>query len=803
MGLALIGIGSTATQAGTAGNFSAVAGNGVVGNQASTLGENFLQIFAPFACQISGLTAAQGSLTGPFTLQLRRSGVNVGNVITDTAPTDSTHVDSYTNAQAMILQWGTGSTGNVQRIQALLQTTAQQHGAIYTGSHSGGGASITGGATAYPRVAGQPGASTVESNSQSNSGVAGVLNGMFIQVPTNTTTAPSTVTSRINGANGNQTFTIAAGTTVNARVSPTGATDTINVGDFFCGQIIAGAGGSLSCASFGFGFTPNVGNQNDIYAFLAGSWPAGGAYYPPYGNISSSTSTAAAANIAPGFAGAITRFCVNVTGNTLTSAGNVNANINGANVAPSGILLGVGLTGWFVSGGGQTSFGPTDRICVAINGGSGAGLTFGTVAGMTLSSSAGYTAGIVEAGSAADTVGSRSTFPEVITESGSAADTSIAAAAPFTTIIAETGSATDTPTSKLAATTLTIAEVGDAEDVPTSQARFPTAIVEAGDAEDVVGATAIFFDTIHEFLSAGDTVESSAASIRASAVSATSASLDTMLFRSISLQAFTNPIAGLLQNRLTPGNLEPVTSNFPPAGPTTTQNIIQAYAYVQYQDDDSIQAFFQAYNEYAQAYLNYLNVLNLPIYTDDNITGSMLDWVAYNLYGFRRPVFITAGSPQRGPLNTWQLNSLPLNTYIAGIPASFTFATDDVYKRVLTWHIYKDDGKVFDVEWLKRRVGRFIYGVNGTDPYVNPYSIGVTITGRFTATIRLPGGPMSDLFAQAVAQAVVELPFQITWATGQNDGIPLPTVPLDALIDTPALQPVLDSNQDYILSGTV
>jgi hypothetical protein len=203
---------------------------------------------------------------------------------------------------------------------------------------------------------------------------------------------------------------------------------------------------------------------------------------------------------------------------------------------------------------------------------------------------------------------------------------------------------------------------------------------------------------------------------------------------------------------------------FPPGSPTTTLNIIPAYAYVQYQDDDAVQAFFSAYNEYTQSYLNYLNNLNLPIYTRSFISGSLLDWVANGIYGFVRPVFSVAGTEGKGPLNTWPLNTIPLNTDIAGKASSFTYANDDIFKRVLTWHLYKGDGEVFNAQWLKRRVNRFLNGINGTDPVVNPYTVSVELTGPYAATINVPASnPTSAIFSQAVSQGVLELPFQITW----------------------------------------
>lgn len=233
-------------------------------------------------------------------------------------------------------------------------------------------------------------------------------------------------------------------------------------------------------------------------------------------------------------------------------------------------------------------------------------------------------------------------------------------------------------------------------------------------------------------------------------------------------------------------------SAFPPGGPAIN-NVIPAYPYIQYSDDDGVQAFFIAYNAYAQAYLDYLNNLNLPIYTSNLIAGPLLDWVALGIYGFLRPVFVTTGQPPRGPLDTWQLNTLPLNTYLPGTPSTYTLATDDIFKRVLTWHLYQGDGKVFDVQWLKRRIGRFFYGVNGTDPVVNPYAIGVEFTSAYKATLTLPGGPIAAIFSQAIAQGVLELPFQMTWTINQNN------IPPNAILDRDG-NPILDRDGNYILS---
>jgi hypothetical protein len=211
------------------------------------------------------------------------------------------------------------------------------------------------------------------------------------------------------------------------------------------------------------------------------------------------------------------------------------------------------------------------------------------------------------------------------------------------------------------------------------------------------------------------------------------------------------------------GLVPPTPAWVPPTGPKTIQNVIPSYLYVQYQDDDNLQSFVQAYNTYAQAYLDYLNGLNLPIYTGGNIAGGLLDWVALGIYGFERPVFATEGSQSVGLFNTYGFNVLEYNTLLPGVPSVYTEANDDIFKRVLTWHLYKGDGKVFNARWLKRRVARFLYGVDGTDPPVNPYAVSVDLTGASAATITVPNTPVSATFSQGVSQGVLELPFQVDW----------------------------------------
>jgi len=149
--------------------------------------------------------------------------------------------------------------------------------------------------------------------------------------------------------------------------------------------------------------------------------------------------------------------------------------------------------------------------------------------------------------------------------------------------------------------------------------------------------------------------------------------------------------------------------------PSSLQQILPAYIYQQYADDDNVQAFFLAYNQMAQSYLDWSNANPLSVYTGSGIVGPLLDWVGTNLYGVPRPVLSSSTEQISGALSTQPLNTLSLNVQNVQISGTAALVDDDIYKRVMTWGLYKGDGKQMSIPWIKRRVARFLYGVDGTD----------------------------------------------------------------------------------------
>lgn len=243
-----------------------------------------------------------------------------------------------------------------------------------------------------------------------------------------------------------------------------------------------------------------------------------------------------------------------------------------------------------------------------------------------------------------------------------------------------------------------------------------------------------------------------------------------------------------------PPAVTPTGAAFPPDASTMLANVIRSYLYQEYNDDDDLQSFVMAYNAYTQQFIDWFNSINLPVYTQDIISGALLDWVAQGLYGITRPLLPSGQNQWIGAFNTYTFNQLPFNGLLK-IGSEIFFATDDDnFKRMLTWLLFKADGKLFNVRWLKRRVVRYLAGVNGTSPNVDQtYQVSVSFsddnqvdisiglgTRRITGgaifnqmlwngaafnqmdSVFTPGVPNAEaeVLKAAIASGVLELPFQ-------------------------------------------
>ena len=185
----------------------------------------------------------------------------------------------------------------------------------------------------------------------------------------------------------------------------------------------------------------------------------------------------------------------------------------------------------------------------------------------------------------------------------------------------------------------------------------------------------------------------------------------------------------------------PEPSVFPPSGPTSVllfNGNLASYLYVEYQDDDDLQAFVASYNSIAQAYLNWFNQINLPVYTGAPIAGAILDWVGAGLYGVVRPALASGQSAILGPYNSSMYNQVAYDERVIVGPTDVVATSDDIYKRIITWNYFKGDGRVFNIRWLKRRIERFLFGTNGSAPPVNnTWQISVSFGVGQEVSIRL------------------------------------------------------------------
>jgi hypothetical protein len=238
---------------------------------------------------------------------------------------------------------------------------------------------------------------------------------------------------------------------------------------------------------------------------------------------------------------------------------------------------------------------------------------------------------------------------------------------------------------------------------------------------------------------------------------------------------------------------------FPPIGPTGVLQPIPSYLYQEYSDDDDLQAFVAAYNSMQQDIVDTFNGLNLPIYTKDPVSGALLDWVARGLYGMSRPSLISGQYKTLGPYDSGPYNTQDYNYWNLLFPDQVAMTNDDIFRRILTWHISKREGKYFTIPWLKKRIMKFLMGTNGTQPNIDQtYQISITFGPKYEVTIRfilgirtITGGTVYDSgnfqynklkygeldttyqnlprlpnmleFSQCVRSGVLELPFQFTW----------------------------------------
>jgi len=192
---------------------------------------------------------------------------------------------------------------------------------------------------------------------------------------------------------------------------------------------------------------------------------------------------------------------------------------------------------------------------------------------------------------------------------------------------------------------------------------------------------------------------------------------------------------------------------------TPLQTIIPSYLYQEYSDDPDLQAFVNSQNMLAQGYLDWFTGTPLGLYVSPNITGSLLDWLAQGVYGISRPILSNQTKYVTSGYNSVPYDTLEYDGLLYESSGLSSIATDDIYKRVLTWILYRGDGQVFTMQWLKNRISRFINGPNGSDLPVLNLPPSITVSGN-TFTISSFAGPVFTALNQLINNRSIPVPFQ-------------------------------------------
>lgn len=196
---------------------------------------------------------------------------------------------------------------------------------------------------------------------------------------------------------------------------------------------------------------------------------------------------------------------------------------------------------------------------------------------------------------------------------------------------------------------------------------------------------------------------------------------------------------------------------------TPLLKIPPSYLYMEYADDTDLQCYREAFNEYAQEYLDWFNTVCLGDYRSTDITGAFLDWIAEGIYGLKRVPLSTSNVTILGGYATVPFADLSYAGLSIDDQSTSAVMSDDIFKRTMTWNLYEGDGFQFTTTWLKRRIMRFLTGTNGNDgPFSDTYDVSVIWTARYTATVSLTipttWNPVAVILALCISNEVLNLP---------------------------------------------
>lgn len=208
-----------------------------------------------------------------------------------------------------------------------------------------------------------------------------------------------------------------------------------------------------------------------------------------------------------------------------------------------------------------------------------------------------------------------------------------------------------------------------------------------------------------------------------------------------------------------------------------TTLLAPAYPYHQFSDDQNIVALFAAYNRLAQDTLSWMVTHPMALYTGPALSGDFLTYCALCLYGqFRYRISYTELRDVTGEIDSSMINRLAVNETPIDKRYSGSAISDDLFKRILTWNLYKGDGLCFSIPWLKRRIMRFLTGEDGHAWRFNSTApVSVRCVGKQVIITLNPEewpGDLTALLGRILNNGILNVPPMLTFSLSLHPADP-------------------------------
>lgn len=353
----------------------------------SNTSESSRQYTYQVAGTLSGLSARVNSnslSTATLTITSRKNTGAGSQTLSITAGqtgwfTDSSNSDSISAGDEVGYQDSTAAGGsgsaNITIVSANFAATSG-HSIIWASSDNS--VAFSGdSATRYVCLAGRYRvSSTVDDNDKFTIRAGGTLKQLSVNVPANARVTTSTIRSRINAANGNQTISVTAGST--GIFQDTSNTDTVASGDTVNASITLGTGTGTDFTTTNFGATfTSSGTDNDIFAAQAAgdARAASGtaSYYPICGAIEPNGDETVY-QMDHNFACTASKMRVYLSANTYTGAATMRFRKNTGNGNQT-LSITASTTGLFEDTTNSDSIAATDDCAYSIVGGTANSIT--------------------------------------------------------------------------------------------------------------------------------------------------------------------------------------------------------------------------------------------------------------------------------------------------------------------------------------------------------------------------------------------------------------------------------------------